>query len=124
MALRRDRTGAVVDGFRSAGYDVKMSATPGANEIVVQPVLIKFNYWSYSWVWPIFFEGDGIALDLETQKGDSAPLTKSYKAGSFWATPLGAFGFDGKIRGDMSEIVQKIHDDARSPEFRSAIGAK
>ena len=117
-------TKAVADGIRSAGYDVKTSVEPPPNAAVVQPVLSKFNYWSYSWFWPLFFEGGKVSLDLEGGTSGAVTWNKTYDASSFWLTPVGAFGFDSAIKGDMTKIVVEIQKDTGSTEFREAITVK
>ena len=115
-------TKAVHDAYTAAGYTVLDAVEAPANAVIVTPTLLKFHYWSYSWLWPIFIDGGGIRLDVMVESKPGKTLwQKSYDASSFWVTPVACYGFDGKIKGNLTEIVGKIAEDAKSQEVQTAI---
>lgn len=107
-------TKAVRDVYARAGYNVVDSADAPANSAIVTPKVTKFHYWSYSWLWPLFLTGGDIQMDVAVEsKSGQALWQKSYMTSSSRMTFFACFGFDGAIKEDMTQIVNKMATDAK-----------
>ena len=107
-------TEAAADVYTRAGYTVVDSAESSADVAIVAPTLTKFNYWSYSWLWPLFITGGGIQMDVAVESKSGQTLWRnSYQASSHRVTFGTCDGFDSAIRGDLTQIVNKMSADAK-----------
>ena len=119
----RKMNAAVKDAFDAAGYTVSTVSGPPVNGPYLAGTLTNFNYWSYMWLWPIMLEGGKVGVRLELKGSDGRVLwAQNFSRKSFWVTPGGAFGYNGKIKSAMTRIVRDINEAALSEEFRNAIG--
>lgn len=113
---------AVASALSSANYDVEFEDGPPSGESWLKGDVTKFSYWSYMWFWPIMFEGGTIRYELvlNDENGD-AVWSKKFKAGSFWVTIGGAYGYNKKIRKAMTRLLRDIEEATSSDEFQAAL---
>jgi len=106
-------TDAVQDAFKAAGYAVRphTEALPGTP--VVTPSVLKFKYWSYTFFWPITFQGGGVEVGVGVSTdGLNVMERKRFSSSSpFWVRFFEACGFEGAVHDDMTQIIREIKDE-------------
>lgn len=107
-------TDAVQDAFKAAGYIVRpyTEAPPGSP--VVAPSVQKFDYWSYTYLWPITFQGGRVEIGVKVDKdGQGVRGERTFCSSSpFWVRFMVACGFEGAVHDDMTRIVREMKDEA------------
>lgn len=113
---------AVTDALRAANYDVAFKSQPPPGQPWLSGILLKFKYWSYSWFWPVMFDGGKIQLTLQLKNPASETVwTHGFTSSSSWVTFGSAHGYDSNIRSAMTKLVLEIKQAVLSDEFREAL---
>lgn len=115
---------AAKHGLESANYSVTKRDHLAQTQkgIEVQGRVTKLHYWSYSWFWPLMFQGGRMHYVLEVVNKDGAVLwSKPMKKASFWPAFFGSFGFESNVRSDLTGIARKVQTSATSDAFQNAL---
>ncbi|MFP6581030.1 MAG: hypothetical protein VCD00_00580 [Candidatus Hydrogenedentota bacterium] len=113
---------AVASALSAANYNVEFKTAQEANTVVLRGDVTKFNYWSYSWLWPFIFDGGGIRYDLVLiDDGGNEVWSQTFKAGSSWISLGGAYGYQKRIKKGMTRILVDIEEALQSEEFVAAL---
>lgn len=106
-------TDAVQDAFEAAGYAVRPHTEAPPGTPVVTPAVQSFDYWSYTYFWPITFQGGGVEVGVGVETdGLNVRENKHFRSSSpFWVRFLVAGGFEGAVRDDMTQIVREIKNE-------------
>ena len=106
-------TDAVQDAFKAAGYSVRPHTEAPPGTPVVTPAVQKFDYWSYTYFWPITFQGGGVevGVGVDTNGLNSAEGKRFSSSSPFWVRFGVACGFEGAVHDDMTQIIREIKDE-------------
>lgn len=112
----------ISDSLVAAGYRASRAAKGDTDPCKLVPELARLRYWSYMWFWPLMFEGGAVEMRVRLEDRDGETLwTSKGDAGSFWLTLIGAWGYETALRGDLSQVVERLAKEFNAPDFREAL---